>query len=95
MEVNEFSMHTLVRLHKLVVQNLVDWENIISDHLLKLQEKEVETKKEIEELNKENEMLSLENVQMWDDRVWLENAVSATCQEFLEITEDMDAEEKA
>ena len=69
-------------------------EQVISDHLLRLQEKESESRKEIEELRKEQDRLTMEKAQLWDCRVRLEHEFFISCQEVPEITADMDAEEK-
>ena len=68
MDVKELLTHTLVRLQKLAAQELVDREQIIDNHLLKSREKKEATKKEIEELKKENDRLMVEKEQLWDDR---------------------------
>ena len=68
LDVNELSTHTSMQLQSLVSQDLVNREHIIGDHLLKLQENEVETQN-IEELNKEKDMLIVEKEKIWDGRV--------------------------
>ena len=52
LDVNELPTHTLVQLQSITIQELVDREEIIGDHLLKLQEQEALTKEEIEHLKK-------------------------------------------
>ena len=62
LDVNELPTHTLVWLQKFTSQEMVDQEQIIDNHLLKSQEREVLAKKEIESLKKEQDVLIVEKV---------------------------------
>ena len=95
LDVNEILTHTLVWTQKLEAQELVDQEQIVGNHLLKLQEQEEAAKKQIQNLKKEQDRLTMENQQSWDDRAWLEKVVFVAFYEFLVIAEDMDVETKA
>ena len=94
LDVNELPMDTLVQLQKLVIQELVNREKIIGDHLLKSHEQEVLEKQEIERLKKAQDVLIMEKAQLLDDRLQLEKYVSFTCQEILDIIDEMVVEEK-
>ena len=84
----------MVQYQRVSSQELVDREKIIVNHLLRLQDKEEETRKEIEELKKDQDRLTMEKAQLWNARVFIKRVVSVSCQKVLEITVDMDAKER-
>ena len=76
LDINELWTQKLVQFQRVAIQELVDREQVIGDHLLRLKGKEVEARKDIEDLKKEKYRLMVEKVQLWVIRVCLEQAVS-------------------
>ena len=62
LDINKLLTHTLVRMQILVSQEIVDQEQIVGNHIKKFQEKQATTKKDIEELKKEKNRLTVEKV---------------------------------
>ena len=95
LDVNELPMHTLVWFQNLACHELVDEEQIIGDHLLNSQEQEELTKKDIEHLKKEQDVLIVEKFHPWFDTEGLEKLISFVFQEVPDITDDMASKDKA
>ena len=60
MDINELSTQTLVQLQRVVSHELLDREHSIDDHLLRSHEKEEVERKDIEDLKKEKDRLTME-----------------------------------
>ena len=78
-----------------MIQELVDQEHIIGNHLLNPQEWEEATLTEIWDLKKSKNSIIVEKEQLWDDKDRLEKAYFDAYQEVPVIEEDLDASSKS
>ena len=72
-------MHVLTQLQKTVIQQLVDREEIVYDHLVKTQENVASMKEDIERMKEEQEAESMFKEKSLDDRACMEKSITFTC----------------